>query len=149
MKDFNLSEIPSEAWHTRALSEANKIKTNKSFIFSGRTFENLLWRTKQGHACEQYLMLYCSHTDDEREFQDVLDPDKNPTAVKACNPNWLDQNLEDWAKDKIANPWKEWPDILHVWGNISKVEGIINPEYTYISKYVWSENKWKKRLHLT
>ena len=105
--DFNLSEIPYEAWHNRALEEANKIKKNKSFILSGRTFENLLWRTKQGHACEQYLMLYCNHTDDKRDFQDVLDTEENPVAVKACNPNWLDQNLKDWAKDKIDNPFKE------------------------------------------
>ena len=39
MMDFDLSEIPYEAWHNRALEEANKIKKNKSFILSGRTFD--------------------------------------------------------------------------------------------------------------
>ena len=148
MMDFDLSEIPYEAWHKRALEEANKIKKNKSFILSGRTFENLLWRTKQGHACEQYLMLNCGYTDDERDFQDVIDPDNNPVAVKACNPHWLDQNLEDWAKDKVNNPWKEWPDILHVWSNISKHEGVINPEYKYLGKYLWDETheEWRKNV---
>ena len=158
--DFNLSEIPQANWHNRAVIEANKIKKNPSFKtqtmwengkYVPRTFEDLLWRTKQGHACEQYLMQYCGYTDDEREYRDVIDPEGNPVEVKACNPDYIEVNLERWAKEKTevndqGVRWKGWPDILQVWGNHSKVRGEIVEEYKYLGKYEWDEThlKWRK-----
>ena len=142
--DFFLTDIDQTTWKIRAMEEALLIKENKSFQMSGRSFDNLIWRCEQGQAAEIFLLEHCGYTNDSRPYQDVIDPEDNPVAVKVCKEQYLESNLEDWAYDKRMNPWKEWPNILQVWSNESNKESFIDEYYKYLGKYKWNVWQWEK-----
>lgn len=140
--DFNLREIDNKHVHDRAVEESKKIKKNTSFKMSGRSYEDLLFRSKQGQAAEVFLMEHCGYSDDKRKYQDVLDPENTPTAVKVVGrEEYVESNLETWGKDKKNNPWKQWPDQLQVWINNGK-----DLDYKYYGKYIWEDDNWRKNV---
>lgn len=140
MIDFNINMIDAQYLNDRSINEAKKIKKNKSFILSGRSYDDLLTRTRQGHAAEVFLIEWCGFIDDIRDYHDVCHGDNTPVEVKVIGSvEYLDLNLERWAWDKINNPWKDWPDELMIWKNKYP-----DPEYKFLGHYKWSKNKWKK-----
>ena len=140
MIDFNIGMLDSRFLEARAIEEADKIKNNKSFILSGRSYTDLLTRTRQGHAAEVFLMEWCGFIDDERDYHDVCHSDGVPVEIKVIGSvDYLDVNLERWTWDKTNNPWKEWPDELMIWENKYP-----NPDYKFLGHYRWIDNTWRK-----
>jgi hypothetical protein len=140
--DFHINDIDQQTWDKRSREECDKIKTNKSFILSGRSEEDLLFRSRQGQAAEVFLMEHCGYDDDIRDYHDVRDPEGNYVEVKVVgSEKYLVDNLEKWAYDKSSNWWKNWPNILMVWENNG-----YDPDYKYLGKYYWNDNNksWRK-----
>ena len=140
--DFNLREIDNKILHDRAVEECEKIKENKSFKLSGRSYADLLFRAKQGQAAEVFLMEHCGYDNDDREYHDVVDPNEDPVEVKVVGKEeYVESNIEKWAYDKSNNPWKDWPEILMVWINDGR-----DLDYKYYGKYIWKDGNWRKNV---
>jgi len=147
MRNFNLTEIDYDAWHSRSIEEANLTRTNKSFkeskqftngMWIKRTYDHLVWQTKRGQAAEQFLMTHCGYSDDDGKCRDVRNPLGESVEVKVIGDmNYLESNLIKWG-ELVKLAWTGWPTILEVWHSPSKTQGVYNPEYKYVGRYHWN-----------
>ena len=140
--DFTLDEINPIRLHDRALEEAKKIRTNISFKDSGRSWEDLLRQTRRGHAAELYLIDILGYDDDEREYKDVIDPDGNYVEVKVTNSiDNIPFMIEKFTDIKLNQTWMDCPDHLIIF-----INPIDSSEYTYNSRWQWTDNTWRRHV---
>jgi hypothetical protein len=152
-KDLNMKEVVA-----RALAEFELCKTNITTGIDPKTGRDSQGRTEndmkadfiRGHCGEVYLMIYQGYTDDERDFQDVLEKDTHiPTAVKVTKPsewhiNFTKNNLKN---IKLKQAWRQVPNKLIIFTNSYDREAPPDPsdtKYYLYQKYIWEDKDWKE-----